>query len=73
LRPPSNSDRKFCSAANDAMCRFCCKSPKLTDDNFLAIRRNKSRLLIDMASDSLPLISLVLLGLPIHNLLSSPL
>ena len=37
-----------------AMCRYCCKSPKLTGDNFLARRRSKSRLLIDMASDSLP-------------------
>jgi hypothetical protein len=37
-----------------AKCRYCCKSPKLAGGNFLARRRSKSRLLIDMASDSLP-------------------
>jgi hypothetical protein len=34
--------------------RYCCKSPKLTGDNFLARRRSESRLLIEMAPGLLP-------------------
>ena len=37
-----------------AKCRYCWQSRKLTGGNFLARRRSKSRLLIDMAPDSLP-------------------
>src|SRR5262249_40822505 len=34
-------------------CRFCCKSPKLSGDNFPAIRRSERRAAIFMASVAL--------------------
>src|ERR1700737_712901 len=37
-----------------AMCRYCCKSPKLLGDNFLAIRRSDPRPPIFTVSITLP-------------------
>ena len=49
-----NSRHSIAVQRNDAKCRYCCKSPKLTGDNFPARKRSKSRSLIDMAPGSLP-------------------
>ncbi len=37
-----------------ALCRYCCKSPKLKSDDFPARRRRKSKAQINVASGSLP-------------------
>ena len=44
----------FATAHMAANGRYCCKSPKLTGDNFPARKRSKSRSLIDVVSISLP-------------------
>src|ERR1700730_14555697 len=44
----------LCTAAKDAKCRYCCKSPKLLGDNFLAIRRSDPRPPIFTVSITLP-------------------
>jgi len=49
-----NSDQKWCSATNDAKCRYCCKSRKLMSDKFLAGILNKPQSPIDVAAGSLP-------------------
>jgi hypothetical protein len=46
----TNGRNRLCSA----MCRFCCKSPKLPGDIFPARRQTNPRSLIDIASGSLP-------------------
>src|SRR3984893_1459021 len=38
----------------DAMCRYCCKSPKLPGANFLAVKKSDRRPSIDVASITLP-------------------
>jgi hypothetical protein len=38
----------------DAMCRYCCKSPKLPGANFLAVKKSDRRPSIDMAPITLP-------------------
>jgi hypothetical protein len=43
-----------CALARAALCRYCCKSPKLSGDNFHAIRRSDRRPPIDVAPITLP-------------------
>src|SRR5260370_31693697 len=47
---PDKPPHGLCSA----MCRYCCKSPKLPGDNFPAIRRSDRRPPICVASITLP-------------------
>src|SRR5262247_4166312 len=44
----------FTAVHESAFGRYCCKSPKLLDDNFLAIRRSDRRPQICVASITLP-------------------
>src|SRR5215510_8942597 len=41
------------SKTKSALCRYCCKSPKLSGDNFPAIRRSDRRAAIFIASVAL--------------------
>src|SRR5262245_7216579 len=48
------SDRIAARQRNDAMCRYCCKSPKLPGANFPAVKKSDRRPSIDVASIALP-------------------
>src|ERR1700730_7163755 len=53
---PLRSDRvrTFAPQRFDAVCRYCCKSPKLPGANFLAVKKSDRRPPIDVASITLP-------------------
>ena len=54
VRLPSDTLRECGHSRWAALCRYCCKSPKLLGDNFLAIRRSDPRPPIFTVSITLP-------------------
>jgi hypothetical protein len=46
--------RTFAPQRIDAVCRFCCKSPKLSGANFPAVKKSDRRPPVDVASITLP-------------------
>jgi hypothetical protein len=54
VRSTSNRVEILCTAAKDAKCRYCCKSPKLPAANFSAVEKSDQRPPVDVASITLP-------------------
>src|SRR6478672_4301364 len=54
VRLPSETLRECGHHFLPAMCRYCCKSPKLPGANFLAVKKKDRRPSIDVAPITLP-------------------